>query len=125
MRREHVVIGGDNGEIGGGAGTQSLLLVSGARGKTMREIGTSERATVRPATPHRLDAAEIFFPRRLAARANTGRDIGDYSLHHLRLVVAAAARRRPHHVNRFLRSSCVHRARPDAIAAAGPQVPAR
>ena len=57
MRREHVVIGGDDGEIGGGTGTQGLLFAPGASGKTMREIGTSERATVRPATSHRLDAA--------------------------------------------------------------------
>jgi hypothetical protein len=92
MRREHVVVGGDNGEIGGGAGTQSLLLVSGARGETMREIGTSERATVRPTTPHCLDAPEIFLPRSLAARANAGRDIGDYSLHHLWLLAAAGQR---------------------------------
>jgi hypothetical protein len=35
-----------------------------------------------------FDAGGISIPRRLAARANAGRDIGDCWLNHLRLVIA-------------------------------------
>jgi hypothetical protein len=38
MRRQHVVIGGDDGEIGGRAGTQILFFMRSAGGKTMCEM---------------------------------------------------------------------------------------
>jgi hypothetical protein len=91
MRREHVVIGGDDGEIGGGTGTQGLLFVPGVLA---------------------------------GLRAHAGRDIG-VGLHSpapsLRRVGATPPASGQSVSSLQLRPSRSTR----AIAAAGPQVPAR
>ena len=45
MRREHIVEGGDNADIGGITRAYHSFIVRPAGGKTMREIGTTEIAT--------------------------------------------------------------------------------
>ena len=111
--RQHVVIGGHDGEIGDGAGAQIRFFMRGAGGKSMREIGAAERAAARAVVAHRRDAGEICLARRLAALANAGRDIGDCCVNHLRLLVAIGRPnvRRGKSVKSFLHSSCARRAR--------------
>jgi hypothetical protein len=117
MRREHVVIGGDDGEIGGGTGTQGLLFAPGASGKTMRKIGTSERSTVRPR----------YFSREGWLRARTRAVTSAIAVCTISgSLVAAGWLATPPASGQSVSSLQLRPSRSTrAIAAAGPQVPAR
>ena len=82
MRRQHVVIGGDDGEIGHDIGAQFRLVVDAAGGEAMGEIGATERAPARPRAPHGLHPPEIGRAGRTAALDDTRRHVGDYLLNH-------------------------------------------
>ena len=58
MRRQHVVVGGDDTDVGCPAGADDVLVALG-RGKTVREVAARQHRTADAALPSALDQVEI------------------------------------------------------------------
>ena len=81
MRRQHVVIGGDDADIDGRVAGQRRLVFMAAGRETVGQISTGKRIAMWPLGGLRLDALQIVLPRRLAAIDNAFRHFGDCLLH--------------------------------------------
>ena len=82
MRRQHVVVGGDDADIGHDVGAQRRLVVNAAGGEAMREIGAAERAAARSGAPHRVHPRKIGRAGRAAALDDARRHVGDDLMNH-------------------------------------------
>ncbi len=74
MRRQHVVIGGDDAEVRNLVAGQRRLVVRTAGGKSMREIGAAQHRPLRLVGCSLTHTAKIGFARRLGPFANARGD---------------------------------------------------
>ena len=59
MRREHVVVGGDDAEVGAGAVAQHVLVVGTAGGEAMGDVGAAQRLALGLVGHGGIDPGEI------------------------------------------------------------------
>ena len=81
MGRQHVVIGGDDGDIGLRFTLQVVLVIDIAGCESVSEIAAGKRATVRTVSPRILDHLEIGFPARSTSLRDTFGDLDQSRVH--------------------------------------------
>ena len=77
MGRQHVVVGGDDREIGARSVAQGFLVAGGAGGEAVREIGAAEALARRPLGDRGVNPVEIGAPRGAAAFGDPFGDFAD------------------------------------------------
>jgi hypothetical protein len=77
VRRQHVVVRGDDGEVGAPAAAQGRLVFGAAGSKPVREVAAGKMLALRPALVDRIDPREIGGARFATALAQAFGDFGD------------------------------------------------
>ncbi len=77
MRREHVVVSGDDGKVGAVAAAQHGLVAGMAGGEAMRLVRATERLPSRTRRGRRLNPLEVARAARAAPLGDAGRDLAD------------------------------------------------
>jgi len=94
VRREHVVVGGDDREVGRHIAAERGLVVHGTAGKAMGEVGAGQAPAMRLLARGGVDAVEILRPAAFAAPADALGHGGDARMKgHGDLLVSAIGRR--------------------------------
>ena len=81
VRREHVVVGGDDGDVGRIRQAQALLVLGAATGDTMGEVGALRRVAGRPGARGGTNHGEVGLARRTAALDQALGDFDDPGMH--------------------------------------------
>ena len=81
VRRQHVIIGADNGNIRPIATQQSFFIMRRTGGKSMRLIAGRQRIATFRQIARRGDAIQILLPRGGRARGDARGDILQCSVH--------------------------------------------
>ncbi len=77
VRRQHVVIGGDDAEIGRLVAGELGLVADGTGGKAVRQVGAGELAAADPRLGRLADVVEVLLAGRLAAPGDAFGDLAD------------------------------------------------
>jgi len=81
MRREHVVVGRDDGDVGRIRQPQALLVLRAATGNAMGEVRALRAVASRPGTGSAANHGEIGFARRPATLDQALGDFDHYGMH--------------------------------------------
>ena len=81
VRRQHVVVGGDDADVGRPLGHDLQLVGGRQRGGRVGEVGAAEALRAARPGDQGIDAGEIVAPRRGAAFANPLGDLDDALFH--------------------------------------------
>jgi hypothetical protein len=80
MRRQHVVVRGDYGQVAAQSVAQRVLVVCAAGGKAVRQVAAGKMRALRAAAIHRIDALQIGGTRIAAAFAQAFGDFGNHGV---------------------------------------------
>src|SRR5690606_15357554 len=80
VRREHVVVGSDDRQVGRGAAAQARLVGRAAGGEGVGEVAAAQARAVGPGLVHGIDAGQVGRARGAAAAADAFGDVVQYGM---------------------------------------------